>query len=152
MYRLASTDGETEVQRGGATGPKSHRQSLPGPESRLPGPISSETLCFKKDGVGHRLESHCLGWKESGGTGCSERREGRGAIPNIREERPEGLRARAPRMGQRTQGLSGSGGPWERRPCHWSSHMKEGVTAVVSLPVKRCESPGPSQFRRKEEW
>lgn len=24
--------------------------------------------------------------------------------------------------------------------------------AAVSLPVKRCESPGPSQFRQGEEW
>lgn len=55
-------------------------------------------------------------------------------------------------MGHGTQGFSRAKVPEGRWPCHWASHGKGEVAAAVSLPVKRCESPGPSQFRRKEEW
>lgn len=105
MCRLACTDGKTEVQRRGAPGPRSHRQCQ-NPGFQAPSYPKASALKWK----GSPAQRHCLEWKESGGQ-ADQKEEKAGSIPSIPEERPESLGVRAPRMGSRTQCLSGSRGP-----------------------------------------
>lgn len=144
--------GETEAQGGGATFPRSHPQSVlePRPESRLRAPFSlTQSTCFRRERLARRLEGQ-PGAAGVGGQAGQKTGEGEGAVPVFVREasRP---RSQRPQDGARDPGFRGSPRPPEEDGRVTGLVTGRGRWQLWFLFLSRCESPEPSQFRRKEE-